>query len=903
MVASVLDFLRSNSEKAPNEIAFTFTDMSPSLNSEIQLTWLELSTAVDAFSQVLSNTIAQGERAIVAVKPNLGFVIAMLACIRAQVVAVPIYPPSNERYKRIAKHIISDCGATFAISDLDIDPAELGLKKIQNVSDKYFSQIIQKYRASSYVPIESHALAYLQYTSGSTSDPKGVRITHKNILANTKALGDFCKFKDGDRILSWLPLYHDMGLVGGVFQPLVSKIPVWLSSPYHFARSPKNWLKFISDKSITHSGGPNSAFVTLLQKTVSDNSLNQFGDLSRLRIMFNGSERVDPIICKQFEDRFSNSGLTKGTITPCYGLAENTLFVAASSFHQKKNDQHVSCGKPGLGIGVLTVDSKTGQIINDDRRVGELLICGDSVADGYWGRHVDANSNFTEINGVRAVKTGDLGFFQDDCIYVCGRSKDVIILGGRNIFPTDIEQLINNNPQSILSKCSAVCVEAPLGRISVLIEIPKAKIENLDFMELKHTVAKLVYLGTGQHPDQVFFAKRGGIPRAANGKIQRYVCEAALRSRQYSKLGVTDITGKKLERTKPIANYELGKEASELIYWLNRYADRRLSSLQMRERRTIPANVILDFGRKGIFGLQVPKRLGGLGLSLNDTLRVQTAVANLDTTLATFIGVHNALALAPILKFGTQQQKDMIVREMACGRAIGAFALTEENSGSYPVEIKCSATVVRNGYLLNGQKRWVGNAAWAKYIVVVGKVASSSGPRFSTFIVDTEQDGVAMGQEALTMGVKAMIQNDLHFQNVFIPNDMVLGNVGDGYKIAHETMRFGRLGISAIAIGAMQQALSLASNFARNRKIAGQRLIDLPYSRSVLFDIGVTIEFLKAATEKMALKADCGTVSEEALSAIKIVSAEVAWNVVDQSMQILGARGYMENNLLPQLVT
>ncbi len=896
---TILDALEANKTAPGSGMAFTFTNMNKDSAKEKVLTADQLHSAVMALAKRLAGIAQPGDRVLVAPKPGLSFVVSMLACFRSGAIAVPAYAPTNARLKKAAAFIAKDCAPVALLTDFDLDPAEIGIPQRVDVSDCTEPTTQDDYLDGLPGKIAADDLAYLQYTSGSTSQPKGVKISHANIIANTTSLAKFCSFSDGDRIFSWLPLYHDMGLIGGVFQPIFSNVDVWLSSPYHFARSPSRWMSFAAEMGITHTGGPNSAFKNTLLDAEGKSDVFQDTSLAKLAVVFNGSEPVSLEVCSAFADHFSKFGLRQGAISPCYGLAENTLFASAQRFKKKDDLNTVGCGKAEFGTDFIIVDPTTGRPLADQGDIGEIVISGPSVAGGYWNDPIGSSSEFVLVNKYPAVRTGDLGFMSQGELHICGRIKDTIIVGGRNLYPADIEEEILTAMPKDLGKFTAVCVEAPTGCISVALELPRRLGDTFDAAQIRSEIADVVYKETGVFPRQVVLAPPSSLARATNGKIQRGRCRALI-----EKGLIEDAFGSVLKASGQSLTKNRGssERANSVIAWLNNYADRAFNSLQMRERRTIPAHIILEFGRKGLFGLQVDPAQGGLGLSVTDTLRVQQALASLDPTLAAFVGVHNALAVAPILKSPKSEKTSAILEELASGRAIGAFALTEETSGSYPTTIQTTARKVNGGFLLTGKKRWIGNAAWARYIVVIAQCVVDDRARLTAMIVDTETQGVRMGAEALTMGVSAMIQNDVLFDDVFVADDMVLDGVGEGFRIAQDTMRFGRLGIAAIALGAMQKSADLGRRFAKNRTVGDRLLASLPHTESLLIDVAMGIEFLSAGMREMANAADLGGVSDEALSAIKIVSSEISWTTVDRMMQLLGARGYVENNLMPQLM-
>lgn len=246
--------------------------------------------------------------------------------------------------------------------------------------------------------------------------------------------------------------------------------------------------------------------------------------------------------------------------------------------------------------------------------------------------------------------------------------------------------------------------------------------------------------------------------------------------------------------------------------------------------------------------------------------------------------------------------------DIASGRILGAFAMSEASSGSNPQEILATARKGDGGFYLSGHKRWIGNAAWSGLIIVFAKVEkNSSSPvtpsGMTAFIVKTQSDGLSMGAEALTLGMNALIQNDLILDNVFVPDQMVLGRVGRGFEIAADAMMLTRLGVAAVAIGAMRRGLQIAQQFTMNRKISSFVLADFQTMRLSLREIAADIIILEHAVMAVAKRMDkASTVPNEIYTALKYISAEWSWLGVDAVMQSLGARGYLESNPVAQLM-
>src|SRR5579872_1841749 len=279
-------------------------------------------------------------------------------------------------------------------------------------------------------------------------------------------------------------------------------------------------------------------------------------------------------------------------------------------------------------------------------------------------------------------------------------------------------------------------------------------------------------------------------------------------------------------------NYDWSHEKNEvekLLGWIRSYSERRINSALIDTRRCIPPYVVLDFGNVGLLGLQVPRTLGGIGLSNSAMTRIVQQLAAIDVNLATFVVVHNVLGIRPILKAAQEGVRADIVAELATGRVLGAFALTEPAAGSNPNGLEGTSAVASDGVTrLNATKMWIGNAGWAGYINVFVREFDANG-RFmgiAGYVVPADSPGLSIGPEQMTMGMRGMVQNFVVFKDVEIAAAFRLGNCGGGMSVAYDAMRQTRLALAAIFVGGMKRCLQLAARYASRRQgICAGRLI------------------------------------------------------------------------------
>ncbi|HBL14898.1 MAG TPA: AMP-dependent synthetase, partial [Cyanobacteria bacterium UBA11162] len=344
----------------------------------------------------------------------------------------------------------------------------------------------------------------------------------------------------------------------------------------------------------------------------------------------------------------------------------------------------------------------------------------------------------------------------------------------------------------------------------------------------------------------------------------------------------------------------------DLIAWLRSYANERINSRLIDERRCIPPYIVLDFGNRGLLGMQVPQSYGGLGLSNVDTLRIMEQLGAIDPTLSLFVGLSNILGIRPILNYATPTVKDELLPLLATGRELAAFALTEPIAGSNPQAISSSAIPDGNGgWRLQGTKIWSGSAAWAGAInVFVQNIDSSGkGSGVSGFVVRQGTKGLRQGPEALTMGMRGMIQNTIYFEDVPVTPENLLGAPGKGMNAAQDAMMYGRLAIGASSVGGMKRCAQLMLRYATVRSISTGRLLDNPTTLARLSDLTAAITAVETLIAKIAELLDTGhIVPVDAYVVAKIAGPEFLWQAADHLVQLLGGRGYIETNIAPQIL-
>jgi acyl-CoA synthetase (AMP-forming)/AMP-acid ligase II len=398
--------------------------------------------------------------------------------------------------------------------------------------------------------IGSNDIAFLQYTSGSTSTPKGVVLSHGNLLRNLGLIEKCFGISKEDSGVIWLPPYHDMGLIGGILQPIYSGVPFTLMPPLMFLQRPLRWLQTISRFRATISGGPNFAYDLCIKK-IKPEQREQL-DLSSWVVAFNGAEPVYYKTLDQFADYFAPCGFRREAFVPCYGLAESTLLVAGGPKGRSPKLQHLldkelkqnqvifSCEKTKdtrtlVSNGRCNSDQKV-KIVNGDTlipcqpdEIGEIWVSGPSVASGYWNKPAETeftfNAQLSDINQGSFLRTGDLGFLHEGELYITGRLKNLIISEGKNHYPHDIERTVESSHSAIRPGGCAVfsILNAKCEDIIIVAEVEHKLFVKTE--EIIKAIREAVSVNHGLPIHDIKLTKPGDIPRTTSGKIRHFLCK------------------------------------------------------------------------------------------------------------------------------------------------------------------------------------------------------------------------------------------------------------------------------------------------------------------------------------------------------------------------------------------
>ncbi len=479
----------------------------------------------------LASYSVEGRPVLLLSQSGLEFAVAFFGCIYAGAIAVPCSTgPRNRGWERIVS-IALDASPAAALCDRESLQVLESLEKLK-IPILEISSLCATPKISFSLPARSeNAPALLQYTSGSTASPKGVIVTHRNLAANVQMIRSSTGISDKTVSLTWLPLFHDMGLIGSFITAIYSGATSVIMPPLAFYQRPQRWLSAISRYSATLSGGPNFAY---------EYCIRHFGrmdltgiDLSHWETAFCGSEPVRPHTLRRFAELFSPTGFRPESFYPCYGLAESTLLVAGARGRVLKtavNDsgsEVVSCGYPPSGCDIVVVDPDTLEP-QPDGGVGEIWVSGDHVAIGYWNGSAIANASFAaQLRGDRRrfLRTGDLGWIDKGELYVSGRLKDLIIWRGAKLHPEDIEATVTNCCRGFGEVSGAFSIDSVSEeRLIIVQELRRSVPSNFDFIEALNTISKTVADLHGAKIDDALLVRAGSIPRTTSGKVQRQKC-------------------------------------------------------------------------------------------------------------------------------------------------------------------------------------------------------------------------------------------------------------------------------------------------------------------------------------------------------------------------------------------
>ncbi|WP_186112797.1 type I polyketide synthase, partial [Burkholderia gladioli] len=619
----------------PDKLAFIWLGDGDLRNT----TYSEMYEAARGIAAAIAERAEPGSRAVLFYQPGADYLSAFLGCLLAGVIAVPCYPPRNRRGSERIAAILRDCSPALAMTS----PGEAeAMRKLVDCEgwletslDSHASQVLQD---STLHHARHDDVAFLQYTSGSTGTPKGVMITHRNLVGDAELIQAAFSL-DADSVgATWLPPYHDMGLIGGLLQVLYLGIHSVVMSPNAFLRNPLAWLDAIGRYRVTHSGAPNFAYDLCVERI---GEAQRAGlDLSSWVAAYCGAEPVRPRTLDRFAEAFAASGFRREAFLTCYGLAEATLMVSSSrrgagpllGTHEDQPDKTLVAAGAPVTRELRIVDPERG-IELAEGGIGEIWVAGENVAAGYWGKPEASAEAFGarlegDASGTAYMRTGDLGFLHDGQLFVSGRIKDLIIIGGRNVYPQDVEEASFASHPGLRIDAAAAFTREGEGAEQLVV------VQELDFRRQPEeamfgAIAEAVFERIGVQPAVIVLLKAGGVPRTSSGKIRRRQCrddlergalpELARRERQRAAAGDTPPPARAPFATDRADQAAATPAASAwIVEWLCARIEQRLG---LPARSINPAQSFFSHGVDSILAVETAEALSSrLGRPIEPTL-------------------------------------------------------------------------------------------------------------------------------------------------------------------------------------------------------------------------------------------------------------------------------------------
>jgi len=579
---SILSVLRERAGLQSDDIAFTYTDYDRDWDGVSEsLTWSQAYRRAVNVALEVSKQGSIGDRAVILAPQGLSYIVAFIGAIQAGRIAVPLSVPQVGSHDERVSAVFADTTPSVILTTSEVAPSVAEyVAELKSSSTALTAPVVIAIDAldldgrngSAPRLKDAPATAYLQYTSGSTRVPAGVMISEDNLAANFKQLmTDYFPERGGmappdTTLVTWLPFYHDMGLMLGVIAPILGGFHTEITSPTAFLQRPARWIQAMAKASSAYSAAPNFAFELAIRKTSDDDMIGY--DLSNVLTIVSGSERVHPATLKRFGDRFAPFGFRGSMMTPSYGMAEATVYVATREtrdapqvvdFDSEKLAAGTAArvatgsGSPLLSYGVPK--SPVVRIVAPDTRVeceantvGEIWVRGDNVAAGYWNKPEETARTFGGMivdpsPGTAAgpwLRTGDLGFMSDDELFIVGRIKDLLIVYGRNHYAEDIEATVQE-----ITHGRVAAISIPVDHTEKLVTIIELKKRGASddevkqqFSVVKKDVSSAILTSHGLNPADLVLVAPGTIPTTTSGKIRRASCVELYRAEQFARLDV-----------------------------------------------------------------------------------------------------------------------------------------------------------------------------------------------------------------------------------------------------------------------------------------------------------------------------------------------------------------------------
>ena len=641
---TLFHLLSDRAERLSDKCVFSF--VRGQLNDRIYRTYGELHVRASAIAAELQRRLSPGERAILLFPPGLDFIDAFFGCLYAGVVAVPVSPPRTRKFASSLGLVVESAQARIVLSTSDhLKQFRSSYEEVPALRDTTWQAADEIGNDAAadwkYPQVCERELAFLQFTSGSTASPKGVMLSHGNLLSNSATIGRAFGTSEASKAVFWLPLYHDMGLIGGVIQPVFCGGSCTLLAPPAFLQRPMLWLEAITQDQATISGGPDFAYDVCARKISADEARGL--NLSSWDVAFTGAEAVRSRTLNHFAEKFAPAGFRRTSFFPCYGLAEATLIVSGGPRQElpriievdaaelrldrirEASDPHsarpvVSCGPCLPEQRLEIVNPNTLQCCGEEQ-VGEIWVRGPSVAQGYFGQPEMSDYTFRAnlADGTEGpfLRTGDLGFLRNGELFVTGRLKDLIVIRGRNYYPEDIEQTVEAVHAGFRAgHCLAFSIDEDHIERLVVVQEMEPRTKTVDAEPIFRAVRRAIALTHGVEVHAIVLAKAGANPKTTSGKRRRSAGRQAFLNEQIDSHAIWRAVPVPANAP-PIPAEPRHFTFSEIRDWLQQRISAQLNVPKEQVRASIP---FLELGMGSLDAMEVATDLQAwLGRELSPT--------------------------------------------------------------------------------------------------------------------------------------------------------------------------------------------------------------------------------------------------------------------------------------------
>lgn len=922
-MTDIVTLIREHAATTPGRVAIRFLRPGNGVRSFEEITYQELDAGARSRAGWIRQRVGAHEPVIVVLPHGRDLFLSLAGCLYAGVVLVVAPLPKGEgteldRLRLMqqdtgARLILTDAGVASELKTWLAAAGDVGVVSVEADGES----------PPGFEPVAAALddVAFLQYTSGSTSDPKGVAIHHGAVAHNVSVLASTYGGSPDDSYCGWLPLHHDMGLVGQFLCPLYAGGSTTILSPAEFVRRPLLWLQVMDQVRANFSAAPNFGLELCLRRVRTADVATL--DLSCVRVILDGAEPVDPSTIRRFLDLLEPAGLRRDVVKVSYGMAEATLFVSGTPLgaevivgrfdedalgknvlvptNSTAGHEIASCGL-APALDVIIVDPETSAVLPKDQ-VGEIWVGGESVARGYWGKPATRGSVMGSYTGDGAgpfLRTGDLGARHDGEIYVTGRRKDVLIINGRNLYPQDAERHVPGLHNAFAGLGGVFfAASVPQPECVLVHEVRRARWGEEPLDDLATLVRDRLTRTLGVAVRNVVFVRPGVIAKTTSGKPRRrkvseMLLEGTLETLHEDlsprfRVRYREDASRATHRFAPVAELEdrLGDptDPTRLISYAR--------SADLDEHEQFPDSECRELDRLGVPDYYVPTRWGGRLERFDVAVELLRTVARRDLTIAVGHG-KTFLGCASVWVGADDEQARWLAQQVMSG-AVVSWGLTERDHGSDLTAVSTTAARTETGFRIDGEKWLINNARRGHLLCLLARTSSAPGPRsLSVFLVDRRHltaEAYSSLPKELLHGIRGADISGVRLRAVAVPAAALVGEIGHGLEIVLKALLLTRVSCCGLSLGAADHGLELALEHATSAQRYGARVIDLPQTRRVLADamgdfLLAEVFAIVAARSVQALTGELAVTS----AAAKFLVPTLVQEVLDRLSEVIGTR-------------